>query len=135
MEVSATAKFSRLSPQKARPVARKLQGLPVSEALQMMQFSKQKAAAMIEKTLKSAVANAQHNDDLEVDHLKVKEVIINQGPTYGRFWPRARGSASPILKKTSHIQVVLTDGAAPVEDAADHTAEDAATVPAESETN
>ncbi len=115
MEVDAITKFTKLSPQKARPLARKLRGLPVSEALKMMQFSKQKAATLIGKTLKSAVANAQHNDDLEVDQLKVKEVIINQGPTYGRFWPRARGAASPILRKTSHIHVVLTDGAAEVE--------------------
>jgi len=112
MEVAATIKFSRLSPLKARPLARRLRGLPVSEALQMMQFSKQKASGLIEKTLKSAVANAQHNNDLEVDTLKVKEVIIDQGPTQRRFWPRARGAASPVTRKTSHIHVVLTDGVA-----------------------
>ena len=110
MEVTAKTKFAKLSPQKARPLASRLRGLPVSEALQMVQFSKQKAAGMIEKTLRSAVANAQHNDDLAVDGLMVKEVIIDQGPTQRRFWPRARGSASPVIKKTSHIHVVLTDG-------------------------
>jgi len=112
MEVSATTKFVRVSPTKARPLARKLAGLPVSEALQLVQFSKRKAGALIEKTLQSAIANAQNNAELQVDALRVKEAIIDDGPRLRRYWPRARGSASPILKRTCHIRVVLTDGGA-----------------------
>lgn len=110
MDVTATTRFSRLSPLKARPLARKLRGLPVSEALQITQFSKRKAAIVLDKTLRSAIANAENNAELEVTALHVKEAIIDEGPRQRRYWPRARGSASPITKRTCHVRVVLTDG-------------------------
>jgi len=110
MDVMAITKFTRLSPLKARPLARKLRGLPVSEALQLTQFSNRKAAALLDKTLRSAIANAEHNAELEVESLRVKEAIIDEGPRHRRYWPRARGSASPIKKRTCHVRVVLTDG-------------------------
>jgi large subunit ribosomal protein L22 len=110
MDVMAITRFSRLSPLKARPLARKLRGLPVSEALQITQFNNRKAAAVLDKTLRSAIANAQHNAELEVESLRVKEAIIDEGPRQRRYWPRARGSASPIKKRTCHVRVVLTDG-------------------------
>ena len=110
MDVMAITKFSRLSPLKARPLARKLRGLPVSEALQVTQFSKRKAAKVLDKTLRSAIANAQNNAELEVASLHVKEAIIDEGPRQRRYWPRARGSASPITKRTCHVRVVLSDG-------------------------
>lgn len=110
MEVFALSKYSRMSASKARPLARKLRGLPVAEALAMTQFSKMKAATYLGKTLKSAVANAMNNADLSVDTLRVKEAIVNEGPRLRRFWPRARGSASPIQKRLCHVRIVLTDG-------------------------
>ncbi len=110
MEVTATTKFVRLSPTKARDLARHVQGLPVAEALAVTEFSPRKAATMIGKTLKSALANAQNNANLEADTLVVKEAVVDNGPHMRRFWPRARGGASPIIKRLCHIRVVLTDG-------------------------
>lgn len=109
MQVTSTYKYARISPFKAREVTREIQGLPVSSALDIVAFSPKKAAALIAKTLKSAVANAENNNDLRVDKLVVKEATIGEGPTFKRFQPKARGSAGPILKRTSHIRIVLTD--------------------------
>jgi large subunit ribosomal protein L22 len=110
MEVVAKMRFARISALKARDLARSLKGLPVSEALKITEFSERKAAIMVGKTLKSAIANAENNRKLSVDQLAVKEAIIDEGPRMKRFWARSRGSASPILKRMSHIKVVLTDG-------------------------
>ncbi|MDA0577002.1 MAG: 50S ribosomal protein L22 [Verrucomicrobia bacterium] len=112
MEVRARSRFQRLSASKARPLARRLRGLPVAEALALTQFSKMKAAQYLGKALKSAIANAQNNADLSVDALRVKDAIINEGPRMKRHWPRARGSASPIHKRMCHLEIVLTDGVA-----------------------
>jgi large subunit ribosomal protein L22 len=110
MEVKAITKFSRLSPSKARDLARKIQGLPVSDALQVTQFSPRKAARLIGKTLKSALANAENNADLMADSLRVKEAVVDEGPRLKRYWPRARGSVSPIRRRMCHIKIILTDG-------------------------
>jgi large subunit ribosomal protein L22 len=110
MEVHAITKYVRLSPSKARDVARAIQGLPVAEALKIAQFSERKAARHLLKTLRSAIANAEHNAKLSVDDLVVREAVIQDGPTIKRWWPRARGMVSPIQKKTSHIKITLTDG-------------------------
>ena len=110
MNVVATSKYVRLSPSKARDLARAIRGVAVSDALQLVQFSSRKAAAQIGKTLKSAISNAENNADLAADTLTVKEVTVDDGPRLRRYWPRARGSASPIKKRTCHIRVVLTDG-------------------------
>jgi large subunit ribosomal protein L22 len=109
MQVTSTYKYARISAFKAREVTREIQGLPVSSALDIVAFSPKKAAVLIAKTLKSAVANAENNNDLRVDKLVVKEATIGEGPTFKRFQPKARGSAGPILKRTSHIRIVLTD--------------------------
>ena len=109
MLVTSTHRYARISAFKAREVTREIQGLPVSSALDIVAFSPKKAAALIAKTLKSAVANAENNNDLRVDKLVVKEATIGEGPTLKRFRPKARGSAGPILKRTSHIRIVLTD--------------------------
>jgi len=92
-----------------REVTRAIQGLPVSAALDLLAFTPKKAAKLINKTLKSAVANAENNANLKVDGLVVKEAIVGEGPTMKRMMPRARGSGSRILKRTSHIRIVLTD--------------------------
>lgn len=109
MEVRSTYKYARISPFKVREVTREIQGLPVSAALDILSFTPKKAAWLIGKTLKSAVANAENNANLKVDGLVVKEAVVGEGPTIKRIMARARGSASGILKRTSHIRIVLTD--------------------------
>src|SRR5712692_1104842 len=109
MEVRSTYRYAKISPFKAREVTREIQGLPVSAALDLVAFSPKKAAALINKTLKSAVANAENNANLRVDSLVVKEAIVGEGPTMKRMMTRARGSGSQILKRTSHIRIVLSD--------------------------
>jgi large subunit ribosomal protein L22 len=109
MEVRAIYKYARISPFKVREVTREIQGLPVSAALDVLAFTPKKAALLIGKTLKSAVANAENNANLKVDGLVVKEAIVGEGPTLKRLMARARGSGSRILKRTSHIRIVLSD--------------------------
>ncbi len=110
MEICATTRNVRLSAQKGRPLARIVQGLPVAEALKVTDFSPLKAAFHLGKTLKSAMANARHNADLDVDGMKVKLAVFDEASALRRHWPRARGSASPIRRRLCHIKVVLTDG-------------------------
>jgi large subunit ribosomal protein L22 len=109
MEVRSIYKYARISPFKAREVTREIQGLPVSAALDLLAFTPKKAASLIGKTLKSAIANAENNANLKPDRLVVKEAIVGEGPTLKRIMARARGSASPIQKRTSHIRIVLSD--------------------------
>src|SRR6478609_8915338 len=109
MEVRSTYRYAKISPFKVREVTRAIQGLPVSAALDLLAFTPKKAAVMINKTLKSAVANAENNANLKVEGLVIKEAIVGEGPTIKRMMPRARGSGSRILKRTSHIRIVLTD--------------------------
>ena len=109
MEVRSIYKYARISPFKVREVTREIQGLPVSAALDVLAFTPKKAAFLIGKTLKSAVANAENNANLKVDGLVVKEAVVGEGPSFKRIMARARGSASGIIKRTSHIRIVLTD--------------------------
>src|SRR6476620_9707069 len=109
MEVRSIYRYAKISAFKVREVTRAIQGLPVSAALDIVAFSPKKAAGLIGKTLKSAVANAENNANLKVDTLVVKEAVAGEGPTLKRIMARARGSASGILKRTSHIRIVLTD--------------------------
>jgi large subunit ribosomal protein L22 len=109
MEVRSTYKYARISAFKVREVTREIQGLPVSAALDLLAFTPKKAAFLISKTLKSAVANAENNANLKPDGLVVKEATAGEGPTIKRIMARARGSASGILKRTSHIRIVLSD--------------------------
>lgn len=109
MEVRSSYRYARISPKKARDVAREIQNLPVSTALNILNFTPRKAAHLIGKTVKSAVANAENNFDLDVNLLVVKEATVNDGPSFRRFKARARGSAGPIRRRTSHIDIILTD--------------------------
>jgi large subunit ribosomal protein L22 len=109
MEVRSIYRYARISPFKVREVTREIQGLPVSAALDLLAFTPKKAAFLIGKTLKSAVANAENNANLKVDGLVVKEAVVGEGPTIKRMMARARGSGSQILKRTAHIRIVLTD--------------------------
>src|SRR5215212_82115 len=109
MEVRATYRYAKISAFKVREVTRAIQGLPVSAALDLVAFSPKKAAGLINKTLKSAVANAENNANLKVDGLVVKEATVGEGPTMKRMMARARGSGSRILKRSAHIRIILTD--------------------------
>ena len=130
MEVKSTYKFARVSAKKARDVVRAIQGLPVSSALDVLNFTPRKSAFLIGKTLKSAVANAENNHDLDADDLIVKEATVGEGPTFKRFKPRARGSAGSILKRTSHIYITLSEADAPAKPAKKATAKKPAAKPA-----
>ena len=109
MDVTSTYKFARISARKARDVAREIQGLPVSDALDILNFTPRKGAELFAKTMKAALADAENNFELSLDGLFVKSAVVGEGPTFKRFKARARGSASSIRKRTSHITVVLSD--------------------------
>lgn len=109
MEVRSILKNQRISAFKAREVTRQIQGLPVAEALDILAYVPKKAALMISKTLKSAIANAENNNQLRPETLVVKEAVVGEGPTMKRFKPKARGSAGPVRKRTSHIRIIVTD--------------------------
>ena len=109
MQIKSIYRGARISAVKAREVTRAIQGLPVSAALDLLAFTPRKAAALVAKTLKSAVANAENNANLRVEKLVVQEAVVGEGPTMKRSQPKARGSAGPIRKRTSHIRIILTD--------------------------
>ena len=109
MQVTSTYRYARISAFKAREVTREIQGHSASEALDLLAFSPKKAALLVKKTLKSAIANAENNANLKADGLVVKEAVVGEGPTIKRMKTRARGSGAQILKRTSHIRIVLTD--------------------------
>ena len=109
MEVRALTKNVRISPEKARHISRLIQGKSAVEALAIVELSPRKAAALIGDTLRSAVANAENNCDLNRNALTVKAALVSPGPIIKLFRPKARGSAGRIRKRTSHIEVVLTD--------------------------
>ncbi|MFZ0616442.1 MAG: 50S ribosomal protein L22 [Chthoniobacterales bacterium] len=109
MQVIATHRYARISAFKAREVTREIQGLPAVDALQQLGFIPKKAAPLIAKTLKSAIANAEHNNNLRPELLVIKEAVIGEAPTIKRVRPKARGSAGPVRKRNSHIRIVLTD--------------------------
>ena len=110
MESRAIAKYQRVSPRKARLVARNVQGLGVEEAMNLLRFTPNKPAGIIFGVVKSALANASQLGGVDVDAMVVKEVLVNEGPTWKRFMPRAQGRASKIHKRTSHITVILQEG-------------------------
>jgi len=107
MEVKSLTKFARIAPRKAHDLARAIQGKSVQQALQITQFSERKAATLIGKTLKSAVANAENNHELDVDEMVVRLAVIEEGPRMKRGFYGARGMHKRINKRTSHIRIVL----------------------------
>lgn len=109
MKITAISRFVRLSPSKALGFARLLKGMPVADALKAAQFSDKKAALLIGKALKSAIANAENNAGVSASGFHVENVVIEKGPVMKRYWHRSRGMARPIQKRTSHIRVVLAD--------------------------
>jgi large subunit ribosomal protein L22 len=109
MQATAILKYVRVSAQKGRLVADQIRGLPVARALELLQFSPKKAAGHVRKVLESAIANAEHNEGADVDELKVATIQVDGGPTLRRFHSRAKGRGVRILKRTSHITVVVSD--------------------------
>jgi len=109
MEVAAKLKHARISPQKCRLVADQVRGKPVEQALQILNFSPKKAAAIIKKVLESAIANAEHNEGADIDELKVSTIFVDEGPTLRRWKPRAKGRVNHIIKRTSHVTVKVGD--------------------------
>ena len=109
MQVIATHRYARISAFKVREVTREIQGLPAVDALQLLAFVPKKAAPLVGKVLKSAIANAEHNNNVRAELLVVKEAVCGEAPTIKRIRPKARGSAGPVHKRNSHIRIVLTD--------------------------
>ena len=109
MEVSSKYKYMRISAQKCRLVADQVRGLPVDKALNLLKFSKQRAAGFVKKTLNSAIANAENNEGVDIDELYVAAISVDEGPTMKRMRARAKGRGSRIFKRTSHIAVTVSD--------------------------
>jgi len=109
MQAVAKLRFARLSAQKGRLVADQVRGLPVEKALDILTFSNKKGADIIKKILDSAIANAENNEGADVDELKVSTIFVDEGPTMKRIRARAKGRATKILKRTSHITVTVAD--------------------------
>jgi large subunit ribosomal protein L22 len=109
MEVYAIAKNVPMSPQKMREMVRQIQGLPALQAMAVLAVVPRKSARFVAKTLKSAIANAENNNKLKPESLRVKEAVAGSAMVIKRFTPKARGSAGPILKRRCHIKITLSD--------------------------
>ena len=109
MEAIAKHRFARGSAQKARLVADLIRGKSVAQALEILTFSPKKAAGLVKAVLESAIANAEHNQGADIDELKVARIFVDEGPSLKRIKPRAKGRADRILKRTSHITVVVSE--------------------------
>lgn len=109
MEAKAVARYIRIAPRKVRLVVDLIRGKQVGEALAILKHTPKAASPVVEKLLKSAIANAEHNYEMDSNNLVVSKIFVDQGPTLKRFRPRAMGRASRIHKRTSHITVVLNE--------------------------
>ena len=109
MEVRAVTRYVRISPRKARLVTELIKGKPVEEALTILRFVPKKAARLVDKTLRSALANAEQNPNIDVDTLYIKRIFVDGGPTMKRWRARAMGRATKIIKRSSHITVILDE--------------------------
>ena len=109
MEVAATLRYARISPQKCRLIADQIRGKSVADALSILHFSPRRAASMMHKVLESAIANAEHNYGADIDELRISVVEINGAPIYTRYRARAKGRGTRIIKRNSHITVRVAD--------------------------
>ncbi|MDO6460073.1 50S ribosomal protein L22 [Granulosicoccaceae sp. 1_MG-2023] len=109
MRTQSTLKHARISAQKARLVADQIRGKRVEQALEIVEFSNKKAGVLIKKVLDSAIANAEHNEGADIDELKVAAITVDEAATMKRMRARAKGRGNRILKRTSHITVVVAD--------------------------
>ena len=108
-EVNATLRSARVSGYKARLVANQIRGKQVEEALDILSFDLQKSAPIIKKVLESAIANAEHNQGADIEELRIDAIMVDEGPVLKRWRPRAKGRATPIIKRTCHITVSVID--------------------------
>jgi large subunit ribosomal protein L22 len=111
MEVRAVSKYVRISPRKVHKVIDAVKGKPVESGIQILKFMPQKAASILEKIVRSAVANADNNANIDIDLLVIRNITADQGPSLKRWKARARGRGTRILKRTSHITVILAEEA------------------------
>ena len=109
MQVKAVSRYTRISPRKVHKIVGAVKGRPVESGLEILKFMPQKAARILEKTVRSAVANADQNPDIDIDLLVISNITADQGPTLKRWRARARGRGTRILKRTSHITVTLSE--------------------------
>jgi large subunit ribosomal protein L22 len=109
MQVAATLRYARVSSQKCRLVADQIRGKPVGQAIDILRFSRKKAARLVHKVLESAIANAEHNHGADIDELKVSIVEVNDAPFLTRYRARAKGRGNRILKRNSHITIRVAD--------------------------
>jgi large subunit ribosomal protein L22 len=111
MQVSATLRHARISPQKCRLVADMVRGQPVGLALATLAYTPKKGAKIVRKVLESAIANAEHNLEADIDELKVARIEVDAAPVMKRFHARAKGRGNRIVKRNSHIRVTVADKA------------------------
>lgn len=123
MQAKAVARTVRIAPRKVRLVLDLVRGKDVGEAVALLKLTNKRAASVVEKLVLSAVANAEHNYDMDTDNLYVSEIYANEGPTLKRFRPRAQGRATQILKRTSHITVVVSEKEQVAEEATEENVE------------
>lgn len=109
MEAKAVAKYVRIAPRKARIVVDLIRGKSVDEAINILRFTPKAASLPVEKVIRSAVANAEHNNDMNADELYVAEAKVDGGPTLKRYRPRAQGRIYPVLKRSCHITIVVKE--------------------------
>ncbi|MFZ3590849.1 50S ribosomal protein L22 [Bacillus sp. DJP31] len=109
MQAKAIARTIRIAPRKVRLVVDLIRGKQVGEAISILRLTPRSASPVVEKLLNSAIANAEHNYEMEPNNLVISQVFVDEGPTLKRFRPRAMGRASAINKRTSHITIVLTE--------------------------
>ncbi|VFP86015.1 50S ribosomal protein L22 [Candidatus Erwinia haradaeae] len=109
MEIIAQQRHARSSAQKIRLIADIIRGKKVSKALEFLTYTNKKAAILVKKVLESAIANAEHNEGVDIDNLIITKIFINEGPSMKRIMPRAKGRADRILKRTSHITLAVSD--------------------------
>ncbi|MGP1931784.1 MAG: 50S ribosomal protein L22 [Arsenophonus sp.] len=108
METIAIHRHARSSAQKIRLIVDLIRGKKVLQALEILNYTNKKATKLVKKVLESAIANAEHNDGSDIDNLKIKKIFVNEGSTMKRVMPRAKGRADRILKRTSHITIVVS---------------------------
>jgi len=109
MQANATHRYARISAQKARLIADMVRGQSVEAALETLSFSTKKGAHLVRKVVESAIANAENNEGADVDRLKITAISVDEGPTLKRFRARAKGRGARILKRTSHINVTVSE--------------------------
>jgi large subunit ribosomal protein L22 len=109
MQAKAVARTVRIAPRKVRLVVDLIRGKQVGEAIAILRHTPKAASPVVEKVLKSAIANAEHNYEMDVNNLVVTTAFVDEGPTLKRFRPRAMGRASQINKRTSHITIVVSE--------------------------